>query len=236
MVRETRNHAVPKGDSAGVEVLRRQYESQGYRVLDRLPISEDDSLSAYRPDLILQKDDEVVVVEMKRPVELREAADLRTLRNDIERHRGWHLRVLYVDAFDQRPSLTKTAPGKVVTDYYKRADRAREALKKGYLEEAVVLLWIALEGVLRAYFGRRGEAPNKGVTVLSMLRRLHDDGMLDEPEMKLLAGGYDARNLAVHALKFALKKTTIQQIFKTVDALIGRLFESPERPVSVAKR
>jgi REase_AHJR-like len=233
---ETRNNAVAKSEAAGVEGIRRQYQEEGYRVLERLPVSNDDPLSAYRPDLIVQKGDEIVVVEMKRPVELRDAADLRTLRGEIERHPGWHFRLLYLDNFDQKPALNKDVRNKIVADYRQRAGRAREALRKGHLEDATVLLWIALEGALRAYFSRHGEAPNKGVTVLSMLRRLYEEGILDDSEMKLLTGGYDARNLAVHALKFTLSKMTIQRIFNTVDALVDHLFATANHSRKVGTR
>jgi hypothetical protein len=221
---EANDATVTDREVEGVGAIRKQYEGQGYRVLKRLPISADDKLSAYQPDLILQKGDEVIIVEMKRPVESRDTGDLQTLRTEIERHSGWHFRLLYLDNLDQRPVLTKGIRSKILAEYRQRVVRARDALRKDHFEDAIVLLWIALEGALRAYFSRHDEAPNKGITVLSMLRRLYEEGMLSDSEMKLLTTGYDARNLAVHALQFAVSKVTMQRLFKTVDVLIDQLF------------
>jgi hypothetical protein len=60
-------HGLPT-ESARVDDLRRQYELQGYRVLNELPVGEADALAAYRPDLVVQKDDEIIVVEFKRDI------------------------------------------------------------------------------------------------------------------------------------------------------------------------
>jgi hypothetical protein len=227
---ERENTPIFEAEATIMQDVRKKYEDDGYQVLTRLPVTEADALSAYRPDLIFQKGDEIVVVEMKRTVETRNSSDLRTLRNQIERHPGWHLRILSPRNSSQKEPVVRRSADKLIDDYKKREERARQALRKGYLEEAIVLLWIAVEGLLRAYFSKSGEPPNKGITVLSMLRRLHEEGVLDDSEMKLLARGYDARNLAVHALKVVLTKATARRIFAIVDSLVTRLLATSGRP------
>jgi len=216
-------------EAAAINELRKQYEAHGYRALDRLPLETVDGLSAYRPDLVVQKGDEVIVVEVKRVIEARETADVRVVRDLVESHPGWRFRLVLLGGSDEVPPSTTRSPRRVLLDYKQREARARVALRNGHLEEALALLWIAIEGALRTYFTRSGEMPSKGVTAISMLRSLHNEGMLDDAELDVLASGYDARNLAVHAFKVPLKKTAVERIFKTARELVSRLHGSGSR-------
>jgi len=209
--------------SARVDDLRRQYELQGYRVLNELPVTESDALAAYKPDLVVQKDDEIIVVELKRGVEARETADLQVLRDQVESHPGWRFRLLLLG--DPGQAIPLASRKGVRSDYRRREARARKALKLGHLDEAITILWMAIEGTLRTYFARRGQVPNKGVTALSMLRKLYDEGLIDKIELTLLSEGYKARSEAVHAFKIKLKRSSIEKMFEVYRSLVKRLDE-----------
>jgi hypothetical protein len=202
--------------------LRKDYESQGYQILDRLPVERTGVLGAYRPDLVAKKGKEVIIVELKNSVETRESADLRALRDLVESHPGWHFRILLVGDSDQGGPGAKPRD-RTVVDHSKRLARARTVWQRGDLEGGLTLLWIAVEGALRSYFSKNRETPNKGVTALSMLRSLRDEGVVDDKELRSLADGYEARNQAVHGFKVRLSKESMGRLFKTASGLVTRL-------------
>src|SRR5262245_46711385 len=114
--------------------VREQYESQGYQASTTLPVEQQGSLSGYRPDLVLKKGSEVVVIELKRPAETRDAEGLKRLRSEIEKHPGWHFRVLYAgDPFQAPPMAVKFSSSKARTlsDVPGRLASARKLLQHG---------------------------------------------------------------------------------------------------------
>jgi len=230
----TEGKASSGSEAAAINELRKQYEAEGYRAFDHLPLATADGLSGYRPDLVVQRGDEVIVVEVKRIVEARETADVRLIRDLVESHPGWRFRLVLLGSSDALLPSTTRSVRKGILDYEQREARARLALRSGHLDEALALLWIGIEGALRSYLAYTGELPSKGVTALSMLRRLHDQGMLDDAELDVLASGYDARNLAVHAFRVPLKHSAVEEIFTTARSLVNRLRSSQSRTDSPA--
>jgi len=203
--------------------VRAQYLAEGYEAFARLPIEEDDPLSAYRPDLVLRKGSEVIVVEVKRSNETRDMGDLRSLRTRIESHPGWHFRLLFVGNPFQAPPMTVRSDLKATSETARRISNARSLFDRGDYAGAITFLWIAVEAALRSYFAKSGELPTSAVTALSMLRRLHEEGVVSETEYNLLTKSYQLRNNAVHGFDVQLKKPSAERMLKIGEALIERL-------------
>jgi len=206
--------------------LRKDYEAQGYRVLRELPVKHTDALGAYRPDLVVQKGPELIVIELKNSVETRDTGDLRALRDLIESHPGWHLRVLLVGDTSRRFGSETKVRNLTIVDYRKRIARARTVWQGGDLEAGLTLLWMTIESALRIHFSKDNGVPSQGITALSMLRSLRDDDILDDKEFELLANGYNARNHAVHGFQVRLSKVLVDRLFKVASKLVDRLMKA----------
>jgi hypothetical protein len=210
----------------GAEVLsrvREQYEAEGYEVFSGLPTEKDDPLSVYRPDLVLRKGADVIVIELKHSLETRDTEDLQKLRAQIESHPGWHFRLLFAGNPFQAPRMTSRAGSKATSDMRRRISEARGLFDRGDFAGAITFLWIAIEAALRTYFSRSGELPTSGVTAVSMLRRLYEEGLITETDYNLLAESYRLRSNAVHGFEVQLKKRDAGRILKIADSLIHLL-------------
>jgi len=206
--------------------LREQYATEGYQASTTLPIEKNDPLSAYRPDLVLRKGSDVIVVELKRSIETRDTEGLRKLRSQIESHPGWHLRVLFVGDPFQAPPMTVRSDSKSTLEIGRRISDARALLERGDYVGAITFLWIAVEAALRVYFSKSGELPTTGVTALSMLRRLYEDGTVTETDYNILAQGYQLRNNIVHGFNVQITKSVAASMLKIAESLIQSLRES----------
>ncbi len=200
--------------------VREEYEAEGYEVFSGLPTEKDDPLSAYRPDLVLRKGSEVIVVELKHSLETRDTEDLQKLRAQIESHPGWHFRLLFAGNPFQAPPMTLRSGSKATSDIRRRISEARGLFDRGDFAGAITFLWIAIEAALRTYFGKSGELPTGGVTALSMLRRLYEEGVITESDYNLLTESYRLRSNAVHGFKVQFKKRDAGRILKIADSLI----------------
>ncbi len=214
--------------SAGTEAellsrLREQYAAEGYEVSDTLPIGRTDPLFAYRPDLVLRKGSDVIVIELKRSIETRDTEGLRKLRSQIESHPGWRFRILLVGDPFQVPPMAVQSSSKAASETGHRISDARALLGRGDYVGAITFIWIALEAALRAYFSKSGELPTTGITARSMLRRLHEDGILTEMDYELLTQSYQLRNNIVHGFNVRITKSIAARMFKVAKALIQRL-------------
>jgi uncharacterized protein (UPF0332 family) len=109
------------------------------------------------------------------------------------------------------------------SDIRERLSEARRLFDREDFAGAITFMWIAIEAALRTYFGKSGELPTSGVTALSMLRRLYEEGMVTETDYRLLAESYQLRGNAVHGFKVQFKKREAGRIFKIADALIQTL-------------
>src|SRR5262245_24726899 len=145
---------MPETEAGLLSRLREKYEAEGYEVSSTLPTKRNDPLSAYRPDLVLRKGSDVIVIELKRPIETRDAAGLRKSRIQIESRPGWHFRVLLVGDPFQAPAMTTRSGSESTLELKRRLSGAHWLLDEGDRNGAITFIWIALESALRSYFSR----------------------------------------------------------------------------------
>jgi hypothetical protein len=119
--------------------------------------------------------------------------------------------------------LVRKPRQKSVIPTFQETVRVREAAAAG----AITFLWIAVEAALRVYFAKFGEPPMTGVTALSLLRRLDEDGTVTQVDYDTLAQGYQLRNKIVHGFDVHVTKSATERMFKAADFLIHRLMKAP---------
>src|ERR1700680_2694441 len=129
---ETSTHMIRSNEAEArvLDRLRKDYEAQGYQVLSELPVKYTDALGAYRPDLVVQKGQELIVIELKNSIETRDTGGLRALRDLIESHPGWHLRVLLVGNASRRFGSETKVRNRTIVEYRKRIAQARDVWQR----------------------------------------------------------------------------------------------------------
>ena len=210
--------------------VREQYVADGYEVFSRLPLEKGDPLSSYRPDLVLRKGSDVIVIELKHSLETRDTEDLQKLRAQVESHRGWRFRLLFAGDPFRAPPMRVRPGSKATSEIHRRISDARGLFDSADYAGAITFLWIAIEAALRSYFAKSGELPSSGVTALSMLRRLYDEGVVADTDYNTLTESYRLRSDAVHGFEVEVTKRNAGRILKIAEALIQRLEKEGSAP------
>ena len=133
-------------ERAWVNAAAEEYRREGYEVV-REPLL--DFAPGLRPDLLLRKDGEATIVEVKSRSTL--AADPQTseLARLVESKPGWSLRLLLLGepgALDAPDGLRSYE----LPDALRRLDAAERLLAEGHTEAAFSVAWSACEAALRA--------------------------------------------------------------------------------------
>jgi hypothetical protein len=198
-----------------LEELRRKFRTEGYQELDPAAISRE--LDGYQPDLVVQQGDEVLVIECKSEVSPRTDAQLRRLKELVERHPDWRFRFMVVP---RRPPAPPDEDD--IENVAARLGKARE-LAESDTPVAAMLLWAVLETLLRHLLTFRQERPSFRTPGMRMARQLRDLGELDDEELELLEAGMRARNLAVHGYRVPPEYKPPQALYDLASGLLARI-------------
>jgi hypothetical protein len=189
-----------------VEVAK-QFQDDGYDVIDpqhyrtKLP-------PGYVPDIILQRGDDVIIVEIKQLEEHRDLNDVREIKAAIERNPQWHFQLLVAPHHGRRSAHLDNSK-----DFEQRIELAEKLNSQGLIEEASAILWMVLEAAMRVLLTKRQSRPNLGVSGMSMARSLHGLGDVDEKELRLIDTASRARHLSVHGYRLTPRKPIDRRLF-----------------------
>lgn len=184
----------------------------GYRVLggaEAVSLAPE-WLQPFRPDFIAQRDDEFLVVEVKRRSEAAASSELQQLEvlaSEISKRPGWALELVWLGDDDISSTATDVA------DLVARAERVLAV----DTEAALLLIWPAVENGLRLLAMRVGirEVPSR-----QLLSELYSRGWLSERHFAELESAQAVRNTVAHRVGRSQK----------VDAvLVARLAELANR-------
>lgn len=175
-----------------VQKLADEYERDGFRVQREptLPFTFPDG-SAYRADLLAERDDEHLVVEVKLRGVRADPRDRQWdhLARAIRARHGWHFKIVPVD---REPSpLPELAP-------IKAALANAEALLDGQQIAAALLLAASVfEASARLRLKAAG-VPSDDVGLTVLIERLVSEGLVEQEEFVLLRDAMERRNAVAH--------------------------------------
>ncbi|HEX8328366.1 MAG TPA: hypothetical protein VF629_12550 [Hymenobacter sp.] len=200
-----------------VAALAAQYRQQGYTVLlepapDKLPFN----LGSYRPDLLVKKGDEHLLIEVKNrhtPVSisrLREVAEL------VNQQAGW--RFLFVNTGPDAEDGHLPQSPISWTSIVQRIAQAKHLRESGEPEAAILLLWSAFEALLRRH-AESLDLPLEQASVRALLDYLYSEADLSyehfEQAKKLLV----SRNQLAHGFPLPEAAQQAAQLQSLVDDL-----------------
>ena len=181
-----------------IQDVAREYRRAGYNVLVG-PSGSDlpQFLKGYRPDLLAIGESESVVIEVKGGDALG-SHELADLTRKVTQHPGWRLELIVTSARD-KGSKAEAEPWTPATI----ATRLREAShlgEEGYQEAGFLLLWSAMEAILRR-LARQEQIPTKDLSPQQLVKQLTVDGALQTQYYDALERAVTARNAMVHGLQ-----------------------------------
>ncbi len=182
--------------------IAEEYRSNGYEVIEEpSPEQLPDFLADYRPDFLMRRGNETVVVEVKTRKSLAKEPNVRELARLLQTKPGWSFELVVVGEGEKLRSPEGTLPLER-EDILQRIEEAGRLLKSGFSEAALLLGWSASEATVRLLTEDEGilfdrHAPS------DILNRAATDGVISRDEYNFLMNAMNYRNALVHGFKVA---------------------------------
>jgi hypothetical protein len=175
-----------------VKDLARAYRRAGYRVTVNPPESELPAfLRDFQPDLVAVSDKESVVIEVKSQADLVAAEDIPMLATRVDAQPNWRFE-LVVTSSRRNPNTIVNAD--VV---WERLRIARQLAGQDQVEAAFLLLWSAVEAVLRIIAAHERVNVER-LAPAAMVKQLATLGVLGRGDLGILRDAADVRTALIH--------------------------------------
>lgn len=207
--------------------LAEEYRQKGYVVLlppqpEELP----DFLRGYRPDMIVRRGKEAIVVEVKSRSSIASAQYLRDLVTAVEKHPGWRVELVITNPEDVLYANANIEGSLEENEVKAQLPVARE-LTTRHPESAILFTWSLAEATLRLLSNREGliQKPEP----LRLLKQLATEGAISREQYQLLMNASQVRNAIAHGFK-AAKPTQkyVLELIEVVEQLLNSLSISYE--------
>lgn len=204
--------------------IAEEYREKGYEVLFQ-PQLEDlpDFLRGYQPDMVAQRGEEKVVVEVKSRSSLNasSAQSLRYLAQEIEKHPGWRFELVMTNPDDSIYS-TQVEGSLQEREIASRVEVAKELADK-HPESAILYAWSLAEATLRL-LAEREELSLQRFDPAYLLKQLVTEGIISKAEYDLLRNTSSLRDVIAHGFKAAqLTPSSVYELINVTDRLLRSL-------------
>lgn len=176
-----------------------EYRQKGYDVLiSPKPEELPDFLRSYRPDMIVSRGEEKVVIEVKSRPSIASAQYLRGLAQAVEEHPGWRVELVMTNPEDALYSAK--VEGSLQEHEIKLQLQVARELTVHHPESAILYAWSLAEATLRLLTNKEGldlQRPEP----LRLLKQLATEGVISKAEYQSLMNAFALRNAIAHGFK-----------------------------------
>ena len=203
--------------------LAEEYRDKGYEVLFH-PNLEDlpDFLKSYRPDLIVRREDEVVVIEVKSRSSLNSSTQyLRNLAQAVEQHPGWRFELVVANSEDAT-YFSKAEESLQEHEIESQLQVAKQLVTK-HPASTILYAWSLAEATLRLVAAKEGLSLQR-FDSLYLVKRLATEGVISRSDYQLLMNALSLRNAVAHGFKTAqLTQTSVYELIEIIEQLLKAL-------------
>lgn len=205
-----------------------EYRSKGYEVFEDQPL---DFLPGFRADLIVRKDDETKVIEVKSRSSLSADPKISELARIIDLMPGWSFDLVLVGEPEKvdSPDGSQTFGSKRITY---RIEEAEKALGAGFPEAAFVLAWSACEAAARFLVAAEGVSSTGITTSGYVLDQAVYRGVISRSEYEDLTDMQKYRNAIVHG--FSIEEFSSELVTELIEIVKSLLRRHSDMPVGSA--
>ena len=199
-----------------IEKTAAEYRSRGYEVTQESPL---EFLPDFRADLIVRKDGEAKVIEVKTRSSLAQSARTEKLARVLQQKPGWSLEILLVGEPDKLEApLGAQSLGE--REIHQKLTEAEEELKSNKVEAAFLLAWSACEATVRSLLAQEGVV-NEGIATTGLvLDQAVFHGVISRDEYNTLTSMRKYRNAITHGFSFAeFRDERVMELIHTVRLL-----------------
>ncbi|HSA87021.1 MAG TPA: hypothetical protein VLE46_12625 [Nitrospira sp.] len=200
--------------------LAEEYRSRGYEVIE-VPSPEQlpDFLVGYRPDLLIRKGDEAIVVEVKSRSSLGKDPQIRELARLLGSKPHWNFELVVVREEEQLSAPEGTRPFER-EDILRGIEGTERLLEAGFAEAALVLAWTTSEAAVRLLTEAEGIELDRH-TPLYVLKQAVMHGVISRDEYNFLTNVMKYRNALAHGFKtVGFDPALVKEIISTTKRLL----------------
>ena len=207
-----------------------EYRNQGYEVAFH-PNPEDIPvfLKNYRPDMIVRRGDESVVVQINSASSLNSSSTqyLSSLAEVVEKQQGWRLEFVMINPEDAPITLPQSEGSLQIQDIEARLSVAKQITTQN-LESAVLYSWSLVEATLRL-LAEKEELSLKNFNPQYLVKYLTYEGVISRSDYQLLMNALSLRNTIAHGFKtLQLTYNSVYELIALTEKLLVELSESVE--------
>jgi uncharacterized protein YutE (UPF0331/DUF86 family) len=204
--------------------LAEEYRDKGYEISFH-PNPEDlpDFLRNYRPDMIVRRGDEAVIIEVKSRRSLNSSSRqyLQNLAQSVEQHPGWRFELVMTNPEDVVYS-SRAASSLQQSEIETRLQVARQ-LATQHPESAILYSWSLVEATLRLVAEHEGMSLQR-LDSLYLVKQLVTEGVISRPEYQLLMDALSLRNAIAHGFKATqITQESVYQLIDVAEQLLKTL-------------
>lgn len=181
--------------------LAEDYRHQGYDIsFNPRPEDLPPFLKSYRPDLVVYREDEAVVVEVKSHAALTSPAEtsLSQLAQVIQSQPGWRLELVVIDS--QEDTLARNAANSLKKSEILAQFALVSDLASKHPESAFLYAWSLTEAACRLVTEHEGLSL-KSTNPLYLIKQLITAGVISRADYQYLLEVLSSRNLVAHGFR-----------------------------------
>jgi len=180
--------------------IAEEYRSQGYEVIEEpSPAQLPDFLSGYRPDLLVRKGNEAIVVEVKSRSSLVKDAQIRDLAQLLQTKPHWNFELVVVGE-GERISAPEGAHPFERDEILRGIEAAERLLASGFSEAGLLLAWSTSEATVRLLIEEEGIVLDQ-LNPPYILKQAAMNGVIARDDYNFLTNVIKYRNALVHGFK-----------------------------------
>ena len=177
-----------------VEKKAAEYRSKGYEVMRDCPL---DFLPGFRADLVVHKDGESKVIEVKSRTTSARSPGMKELAEILYNKPGWSYELMLVGEPEKLDS-PEGAQSFAKEEILQRLDEAKKALEHGLSEAAYLLVWSAFEAATRELIAAEGVSIARVTKTGHVLDQAVHHGVISREDYDYLANMRRYRNAIAH--------------------------------------
>ena len=183
-------------------------------------------LKNYRPDMIVRRGDESVVVQINSSSSLNSSSTqyLSSLAEVLEKQHGWRLEFVMIDPDDTPIALPQSEGSLQIQDIEARLSVAKQITTQN-LESAVLYSWSLVEATLRL-LAEKEELSLKNFNPQYLVKYLTYEGVISRSDYQLLMNALSLRNTIAHGFKTSqLTDNSVHELIAVTEKLLSELSE-----------
>jgi REase_AHJR-like len=180
--------------------IAEEYRSRGYEVIEQpSPEQLPEFLAGYHPDVLVQRGDEAIIVEVRSRSSLTKDPRIREMARLVQAEPHWNFELVVVGEEEQLSAPEEARPFER-DDILRGIEVAERLVASGFSEAALLQAWSTLEATVRLLSEEEGFVLER-LTPLSILTQATSNGVISRDDYNFLTKVMKYRNALAHGFK-----------------------------------